>query len=166
MPSASLRLVFAFLAGVFLASNASAHLPNESAILLSADEENLEVQVSLSLPTAAALLPADAAPLSSATLDQHRPALKAALGRVCALLDAQGAVLSAERVFVSLRDEHELRFQLLFPASARPARVRMPLLAGQPGGAFCAVTDLRQGAPVRAVLTAAAPELSLAASSR
>lgn len=132
---------------------AHAHLPGESSLVLSLDAENLGVLVSLSLPTAATLLAPESQPLSAATLDRRRPELLAAASRVCALLDAEDKPLEPERVLVSVFQDHEVRFHLLFAPGARPARLRMPLLGILRGETFCTLTDLRDEPPVRALLT-------------
>ena len=146
-----------------LASSARAHLPGESSLVLSTDAENLSVLVSLSLPSAASLSDVGE-PLSSATLDRHRPALIAAAPRVCTLVDAAGSALRPERVLVSVFEDHEVRFHLLFPADVRPARLRMPLLSGLLGEAFCTVSDLRQSPPSSGILTPRSLEHALAPS--
>lgn len=154
-------LLFVAAATLVTLSPARAHSPGESSLTISADQENLEVLVSLSIPSATALLPADAAPLSSATLDAHRPVLLAAAPRVCVLVDAAGVEIAPQRVLVSLFEEHELRVHFLFPPDTRPSGLRMPMLASLGSEAFCVVSDLRQKSPVRAILTSAAPGRAL-----
>jgi hypothetical protein len=149
----SVRLLSLLLAFACIAPASHAHLPGESGLTITANTENIEILVSLSLPAAASLLPVDAGPLSSTTLDRHRAALLAAAPRVCTLLDPAGKPMEAQRVLVSLFQDHEVRFHFLFPPAARPARLRIPLLADQRGEAFCAVSDLRQSPPVRVILT-------------
>lgn len=144
------------------AAPAHAHSPGESSLVLSADPENLEVLVSLSIPSAAVLLPAGATPLSSATMDAHRPGLLASASRICALADATGTEFAPQRVLVSLFEEHELRVHFLFPPDTRPSLVKVSLLSVLGPEAFCTVTDLRLKTPARAVLTSARPTLALA----
>ena len=158
-----LRLVLALLVFTCALPFARAHSAGESNLTLSADAENFEVRVSLSLPSAASLLPADAAPLSSATLGAHRPALLAAASQVCVLVDSSGAEITPQRVLVTIFEEHEARFHFLFPVDARPALVRVPLLAALGNEAFCVVSDLRLQTPARAILTSAKAALPLAA---
>ena len=147
------RLFYLLLAVAWAMPVAHAHLPGESSLTITADTENIEILVSLSLPAATALLPADAGPLSLTTLDQHRPALLAAAPRVCTLLDASGKALEAQRVLVSVFENHEVRFHFLFPPTADPKRLRLPFLANQRGEVFCALSDLRCAPPTRAILT-------------
>lgn len=162
-PMTPFRLLLLCVLAVCARPSLLAHSAGESSLVLSADAENLEVRVSLSLPSAAALLPAGAAPLGAATLDTHRAALLAAASRVCVLSDSEGAALSPQRVLVSVFEEHELRFHFLFAPDARPARVQVPLLATLRGEAFCVVTDRRLKTPARSILTPATVELPLAA---
>lgn len=136
-----------------------AHGPGENTLVLRADAENLEVVASLSLPAAAALLDAEArATFSVATFAEHRPALLAAAPRVCELLDADARPLVIERAVVSLHDAHEVRFTLLYPASARPARVRVPVLTELPAGYYFLLTDRLHPAARPAVLRPAFAE--------
>lgn len=152
-PMNPVRLILFLIAAVCAQPVARAHLPGESSLVITADAESVEILVSLSLPAAASLLPADAGPLSSTTLDKHRATLLAAAPSVCMLLDPAGKAMEAQRVLVSVFQDHEVRFHFLFPPAARPARLRMPLLANQRGEAFCAVSDLRQSPPARVILT-------------
>lgn len=160
----SVRTLLWLLALAFTPFAARAHLPGESSLAITADSENLEILVSVSLPSATSLLSPDAV-LSAATLDQHRAALLAAAPRVCTLLDSSGKTIGSQRVLVSIFQDHEVRFHFLFPPSSRPARLRMPLLAALRGEAFCVVADLRRDPPSRAILTPESPEHSFASSS-
>lgn len=152
------RSVLLFILAAILSPVTHAHVVGESRLALSADQENLEVLVSLPLTSAASLLPADAEPLSSATLDQHRPALLAGASRLCVLSDAAGAPIDAQRVLVSIFQDHEVRFHFLYSPDARPARLRVPQLGAPRGDSLCVVSDLRAQPPLHAALTAAAPE--------
>ncbi len=159
-----LRALLVLISGLLLAPAVRAHSPGESSLVLAADDENLTLRFTLSLRAAAGLLGAEATPpLSAATFEQHRDTLREAAARACVLLGANGRPLDPERVLVSLHEGPDLRFDFIFAAGARPAALRLPVLSNLGPEAWCLVSDLRFGDPVRAVLSAKSAELSLSA---
>ncbi len=159
-----LRALLVLIPGLLLAPAVRAHSPGESSLVLAADEENLTLRFTLSLQAAASLLGAETTPpLSAATFEQHRDALRDAAPRACVLLGADGRPLAPERVLVSLHEGPDIRVDFIFPAAARPAALRLPVLSNLGPEAWCLVSDLRSGDPVRAVLGAKSAELSLSA---
>ncbi len=157
-----LRALLVLIPGLLLAPVVRAHSPGESSLVLAVDEENLTLRLTLSLQAAAALLGADATPpLLTTTFEQHRDALRAAAPRACVLLGADGRPVAPERVLVSLHDGPDLRLDFIFSAGTRPVALHLPVLSSLGPEAWCLVSDLRSGDPVRAVLGAKSPELSL-----
>lgn len=152
-----LRLLFFIVSGFFAANAAlRAHEPLQCTASIAPDEENLAVSVVLSTECSRRLLPESerSAELNDKTFAELRERFLAAAPSVCALVSASDATLSPVRVLVSLNRENEVHYSFLYEADARPARVRMDYLAGQPPGAFCEFADHRVSPPRRAVLTA------------
>lgn len=147
-----LRRVLAILFACACALAAFAHEPFQSTLEVKRDEENLFVTVVLSADSARHLLPEDQRPavLDKDSFAANREALHAAAPVVCTLLDASDTPLAAARLMVGLNHENELRYVFLFDLAARPARLRMDYLAGQPPAAFCELTD-ELARPVRRV---------------
>lgn len=127
-----------------------------------AGDEALEVVVDLSPAFAGRLLdPAAPPPLTAETFPPNRPALLAAASRVCTLVDAGGAAIAPSRVLVSTDARGEVRFLCLYPADARPARLRMPALQALPAGYFCLLADETASPARRHVLLKESPEHAL-----
>ena len=145
--------VFGLLLGMAFPSLAQAHGPFESSLKIEATKDALEATAVLALDSARLLLPADQREgLQAGTFTEHRAALLAAAPAVCTLLDAGDAVLPPERVLVTLNRESEIHFLILYPATARPARLKVPFLEAQSLGCFCELVDLTGPEPRRATL--------------
>ena len=145
-----------FLVAALLAVSrtlAHAHAPVESTVSVSVSSEGYELVADLTLQSAAVLLkPPASGEFSAATFPSHRKALIAVAGRVCTLLDADDKPLTPDRTVVSLNHDGEVRFTLLYPASARPVRLRFDLLDSLPLGRFCSLTDATTTPPRTAIL--------------
>lgn len=140
-----------------------AHGAWESHATLKRGESECQVTVSLSTFFALRLLPPSSrnTPLDSARFESLVDTFKQAASQVCDLRDSSGHPLKPVAIDVSLIDDHEVRFLLLFEAP--PVELRLPFLADAPREAFCDVVLIDPpAAPRKLTLRPHRPRLPLA----